>query len=118
MATDSEEPFHAGDKVKLRVDVSYVLVEPSGFVGLVVHKCDGSGPPLANTKQEVKQGRGIVTLKTSFTIPKKAKAIRIYCPLFTQGSDSTSTVDGRLIDFREQENHIKQMKKKKGPIDL
>lgn len=115
MAADTKDPFRAGKKFSIHVEIAYVLLDPAGSVGLVVQAKDASGPPLASTKQDVLRGKGKIALKASFMIPKNAKAIQVFTPLFVQGSNSTSTVDGRLIDFKDQEKYLKQAKQEGKP---
>ena len=88
------EPLHAGEKVKLKVDVNYTLSEESGTLALVVQAADNLS--IAQNFEVVMKGSGKVALEAEFIVPN-TKAIQIFTPLSGQGQNSTSTVDSRAF---------------------
>lgn len=87
---DTSSPLHAGDRVKLRVDVAYTLSEGSGTLSLVVQAADNSG--VAQDNEVVTKGSGQTRFETEFIVPI-TKAILVFTPLSSRSQTSTSTVD-------------------------
>lgn len=94
ISPDTIEVLRSGEHVKLKVDVDYVLTADSGEIKLVVLDENSSG--LAQDVKAITKGRGQVTLKAEFTVPRTS-VIRVFAPLVVQGQNLTTTVDGRAF---------------------
>jgi hypothetical protein len=90
---DTSVPLRSGERVRLKVDVSYSLTVDSGTVALVIQAADNSG--IAQNMQVLSKGEGKTSLEAEFTVPN-TKAVQIFTPLSVQGQASTSTVDYRV----------------------
>lgn len=89
---DTSTPLRSGERVKLKVDLSYSLKVDSGTVALVIQSADNSA--IAQNMDVLSKGEGKTSLEAEFTVPN-TKAIQIFTPLSVQGEVSTSTVDYR-----------------------
>jgi hypothetical protein len=94
ISPDATQVLHSGEKVKLRVDVSYVLNAESGTIKLIVLAADNSD--LAQGATVITRGSGKSTLEAEFTVPGTT-TVRVFTPLVVQGQDSASGVDGRAF---------------------
>lgn len=94
ISPDTTQILRSGERVKLKVDVSYVLTAESGTIKLVVLAADNSG--VAQDVEVIAKGSGKSTLKAQFTVPSTT-VIRVFTPLIVQGQDSTSAADGRTF---------------------
>ena len=92
ISPDTTQALRAGEQVKLKVDVSYVLTSESGTIKLVVLAADNSD--LAQEVKVITKGSGKSTLETQFTVPRTT-AVRVFTPLVVQGQNATSGADGR-----------------------
>lgn len=92
LSPETTTPLKAGEKVTIRVDVSYRLLADAGAVGLVV-QVEG-GPGLAQKMEPVRKGSGKATLSAEFIVPQ-AMTIQVYTPLQAQGQKETTIVDLR-----------------------
>ena len=89
---DISSPLRTGDRVKLKVDISYNLTVDSGTIALVVQDSNNSG--IAQTMEVLTKGNGKTSLEVEFTVPN-TKAVQVFAPLSAQGQASTSTVEYR-----------------------
>lgn len=95
IAPEPEETLHAGDRVRIHVEVEYNLVSAaSATIMLVVQQGESGKLPLANETQVVQKGAGTVVLGKEIEIPDTA-AIQVFTPLTPQGATSTQVVDRR-----------------------
>lgn len=92
ISPDTTTALRAGDQVRLKVDVSYVLTSASGTIKLVVLAADNSA--LGQDVKVITKGNGKSTLETQFTVPATTE-IRVFAPLIVQGESSGSASDGR-----------------------
>lgn len=92
VSPDTGTTLKVGDKVKVRVEVSYALSSDGGTVSLVVQSANNSS--LAHNMEVVQKGSGKATLSAEFVVPD-SNAVQIFTPLSAQGQTSTSTVDYR-----------------------
>ena len=92
ISPDTTRVLRAGEQVKLKVDVNYVLTSESGTIKLVVLAADNSD--LAQDVKVITKGSGKSTLETQFTVPRTT-AVRVFTPLVVQGQNATSGADGR-----------------------
>ncbi len=92
ISPDTTQVLRAGEQVKFKVVVSYVLNAESGTVKLVVLAEDNSD--IAQDFKAITRGSGQATLEAEFTVPITT-AVRVFTPLTALGQDSTSASDGR-----------------------
>lgn len=94
ISPDTTQVLRPGERVKLKVDVSYVLTAESGTITLVVLAADNSG--IAQDFAVITKGRGKSALEAEFTVPNTT-AVRVFTPLVFKGQTSTSVADGRAF---------------------
>ena len=94
VSPEVSQPLHAGEKIKMAVQVNYTLSEDSGTLALVVQGADNSS--ISSNFEVVTKGNGSLTLESEFVVPS-TKAVMIFTPLSGQGQSSTSTVDTRAF---------------------
>ena len=94
ISPDTSQVLRSGERVKLKVDVSYVLTAESGTIKLVVLAADNSD--VAQDFKVLTKGSGKSTLEAAFTVPSTT-AIRVFTPFIVPGQDSTSVADGRAF---------------------
>lgn len=94
ISPDTTQVLRAGEQVKLKVDVGYVLTSESGTITLVVLAADNSG--IAQDFKVITKGSGKSTLEAEFTAPSTT-VIRVFTPLIVQGQNSTAAADGRAF---------------------
>jgi hypothetical protein len=94
ISPDTLKVFRTGERVKLKVDVSYVLTAESGSIKLVVLAADNSD--LAQDVKVLTKGSGKSTLEAEFTVPLTT-TIRVFTPLVVQGQSTSSAADGRAF---------------------
>jgi hypothetical protein len=92
VSPDTRLALKVGDKVKLQVEVSYVLTTDAGQITLVVQAANNA--TLANRAAAVQKGEGKLSLSAEFVVPD-SDAVQIYTPLSAQGQKATSTVAHR-----------------------
>lgn len=92
ISPDTTQVLRAGEQVKLKVDVSYVLNAESGTIKLVVLAEDNSD--IAQDVAAITRGSGQATLEAQFSVPTTT-AVRVFTPLTALGQNSTSAADGR-----------------------
>lgn len=95
ISPDTTQMLHAGEQVKLKVDVSHVLTAESGTIKLVVLAADNSD--IAQGVKLITKGTGKSTLEVEFKVPSTT-VIRVFAPLVVQGQNSTSLADGRTFE--------------------
>lgn len=95
IAPDTTQVLRAGQPVKLKVDVGYVLTTDSGTVTLIVLAADHSA--VAHAFERVTKRSGTATLEAAFTVPDTS-VIRVFAPLILGDQRSNAVVDGR--EFR------------------
>jgi hypothetical protein len=96
IAPELSKPLHVGERVRIAVEVEYVMTEDSGAITLVVQKGESGGFPLASSMEVVLKGKGTAKLEAEIEIPD-TKAIQVFTPLSFQGGTSTSIVDYRVF---------------------
>ena len=89
---DTSHVRHAGEQVKLKVDVSYLLNAESGAIKLVILAEDNSD--IAQGFKAIARGSGQSTLEAQFTVPITT-AVRVFMALTALGQNSTAAPDGR-----------------------
>lgn len=94
ISPDPARALQAGEKVRLKVDVGYVLTADTGSIELIVLAADNSA--IAQDAKAVSRGRGTSTLEAEFTVPATS-TVRVYAPLVFQGQESTAAADGRAF---------------------
>ena len=82
-----------GDKVDLKVEVEYTLEKKTGKISLVVQKDDNSS--LGSVTENIKEGRGRVTLKNTFTVPE-TRIVSVFVPMDLEGYNKTMIVTAGL----------------------
>lgn len=95
ISPDTTQVLRAGQPVKLKLDVSYVLTAASATLTLVVLAADNSG--IAQDFKVLSRGSGQSTLEAEFTVPNTS-TIRVFTPLVVKGQTSTSQADGRAFN--------------------
>lgn len=95
ISPDTTQVLRAGQPVKLKLDVSYVLTAASATLTLVVLAADNSG--IAQDFKVLSRGSGQSTLEAEFKVPNTS-TIRVFTPLVVKGQTSTSQADGRAFN--------------------
>jgi len=95
ISPELSKPLYVGEKVRIMVEVEYVMSQESGTITLVIQRGE-SGPSLGNSTDVVFKGKGTVKLELEIQIPD-TKAIQIFTPLTFQGAADTSIVDYRAF---------------------
>lgn len=96
IAPELSKPLYVGDKVRIMVEVEYVLSQESGTITLVLQTGESGGPFLGNSTDVVFKGKGTVKLEREIQIPD-TRAIQVFTPLTPQGVVDTSIVDYRAF---------------------
>jgi len=94
ISPDLSKPLRVGQKVKISINVEYVMAGDSGTITLVIQKGDSRGAPLVNSTEIVSRGKGKLTLEAEIEIPE-TKSILVFTPLSHQGDIQTAIVDHR-----------------------
>lgn len=94
ISPDTTQVLRSGERVKLKVDVSYMLSAESGTAQLIVLAADNSD--LAQDFKVLSKGNGNTTLQAEFTVPSTT-SIQVFTPLVVQGQNSNSVADGRAF---------------------
>ncbi len=90
--------LRVGERVRIRVDIAYTLVDEVGTVEPIVQTADDSR--ITSTLEVVKKGSGKLTLASDFVVPK-TNAIQIFTALAGEGQTATSVVDSRIFEVDE-----------------
>jgi hypothetical protein len=93
---DPSAPLYPGQKIKIEVEVEYVLnSDDNGAVTLVIQKLESGGMPLANESDVVLKGSGTVVLSKDIEVPY-TKGLSIFTPLTGATHTTTSVVATQL----------------------
>jgi len=96
IAPELSKPLYVGERVRIMVEVEYVLSQESGTITLVLQTGESGGPSLGNSTDVVFKGKGTIKLEREIQIPD-TKAIQVFTPLTPQGVVDTSIVDYRAF---------------------
>lgn len=92
ISPDPGRVLHRGERVKLELDVSYMLSAESAAIELVVLAEDNSD--VAHDRKAITKGSGKATLRAEFTVPATT-VVRVFTPIIVPGENATSAADGR-----------------------
>jgi hypothetical protein len=91
LAPETTAALRVGEKVRVRVEVSFRLAAESGVVALVVQ---ADGAVIGADRQAVRRGEGKAALAAEFVVPR-TKEIQVFTPLQATGQKTTTTADMR-----------------------
>lgn len=89
-------PLTPGQKVVAEVKIAYDLKSKAAIVTLAILRDEGLGnKSLASDFATIQQGKGELTLKVEFTVPRKIQALHVHVPLTPQQRNDSAPVATR-----------------------